>query len=55
MKRVTAAPRAKIAVNVAKIPAPKAGTNAARPTNKKNKTMNQVERALGIFIFYNLL
>jgi hypothetical protein len=49
-KRVTAAPRAKIPVKTTKKLSLKAGTNAAIPTNKKYRTMNQVERALGVFI-----
>ena len=50
MKRVIAAPAAKMPSNIALLKTP----NAPRAAKRKNRTMNQVERALGIFIF-NLL
>ena len=52
-KRVTAAPRAKMAVKTTKKLSLKAGTNAAKPTSKKNRAMNQVERAIGVFILHS--
>ena len=54
MKRVTAAPIAKRPAKTAKKLSLKAGIKLAKPTNRKNRIINHVERALGVFIFISL-
>ena len=51
-KRVTAAPSAKIPVRYPHTAPPKLTPNADKPANRKNRSMNQVERLDGVFMYY---